>query len=76
MVGKGLRAQRLPARTGREIDDRAGRRWPWAPIDAFGGKVFVEGEIWNAVSDGSIAKDENVEVTAVDGLTVRVRRST
>jgi len=74
VAGKGLRAQRLPARTGREsmVGQTA---LALGPIDAEGGTVFIEGEIWNAVCDGSIAKDESVEVTAVDGLTVRVRRS-
>jgi membrane-bound serine protease (ClpP class) len=74
VAGKGLRAQRLPVRTGREsmVGQTA---LALGPIDADGGTVFVEGEIWSAVCDGSIAKDESVEVTAVDGLTVRVRRS-
>lgn len=73
VAGKGLRAQRLPVRAGREA--MIGLLAPaLTPIDAAGGKVLCEGEIWNAVSDESIAKDENVEVVAVDGLTVRVRR--
>lgn len=73
VAGKGLRAQRLPARTGREamVGQTA---LALGPIDAAGGTVLVEGEIWSAVCDGSIARDESVEVTAVDGLTVRVKR--
>lgn len=43
-------------------------------IDAAEGTVFIEGEIRRAVCEGSIAKDESVEVTAVDGLRLRVRR--
>jgi membrane-bound serine protease (ClpP class) len=73
VAGKGLRAQRLPVRTGREA--MVGLLVPaLTPIDAAGGKVLCEGEIWNAVSDVAVDRDEYVEVVAVDGLTVRVRR--
>ena len=72
VVGAGLRAQRLPVRAGRETMlgkivlalDR---------IDASGGKVFIEGELWNAVSDVPVAKDQPVEVVAVAGLTLKVK---
>ena len=37
------------------------------------GKVFIQGEIWNAVADSPIACDAPVRVLAVDGLTLRVR---
>ena len=37
------------------------------------GKVFIQGEIWNAVADAPIARDAPVRVLAVDGLTLRVR---
>jgi membrane-bound serine protease (ClpP class) len=40
-----------------------------------GGKVFVHGEIWNAVSDGIIGEGERVEVLAIQGLTLRVKRT-
>ena len=43
------------------------------------GKVFVRGEYWNVEVDGvdseSIADGEAVEVVAVEGLTLRVRRA-
>jgi membrane-bound serine protease (ClpP class) len=39
------------------------------------GKVFVRGEYWNASADESIASGEAVEVTAVEGLVLRVRRA-
>ncbi|WP_290651556.1 nodulation protein NfeD [Aquisalimonas sp.] len=41
------------------------------------GKVRLLGEVWNAVMDGSgeIRKGDRVRVTAVDGLSVRVRPS-
>jgi membrane-bound serine protease (ClpP class) len=37
------------------------------------GKVFIQGEIWNAVSDQPLARDTPVRVLAVEGLTLRVR---
>jgi membrane-bound serine protease (ClpP class) len=40
------------------------------------GQVQVDGEIWRAVSDGgAIAAGEQVRVTAVDGLTLKVSRA-
>jgi membrane-bound serine protease (ClpP class) len=40
------------------------------------GRVFVRGEYWNASSDEEIAANEKVEVTAVEGMRLRVRRAT
>jgi membrane protein implicated in regulation of membrane protease activity len=37
------------------------------------GKVFVSGEIWQAVTDGRIAAGDRVEVLGRDGLELRVR---
>jgi membrane-bound serine protease (ClpP class) len=39
------------------------------------GKVFVRGEYWTAEADEEISAGERVEVTAVDGMRLRVRRS-
>ena len=39
------------------------------------GKVFVRGEYWNASADEEIASGESVEVTAVEGLHLQVRRA-
>jgi membrane-bound serine protease (ClpP class) len=36
------------------------------------GKVFVRGEIWNAISDSPLAAGHQVEIRRVDGLTVCV----
>jgi membrane-bound serine protease (ClpP class) len=70
-VGAGLRAQRLPVRTGRET--LLGRVVPArARIDAHGGKVFVEGEYWNARSDAVIEEQQPVEIVGVEGLTLKV----
>jgi membrane-bound serine protease (ClpP class) len=38
------------------------------------GMVLVRGEYWTATSDAPIERDEPVEVVAVDGLRLRVRR--
>jgi membrane-bound serine protease (ClpP class) len=51
------------------------------PIDPRG-KIFVRGEYWNVESEalgperGAIAEGEAVEIVAVHGLTLRVRRAT
>jgi membrane-bound serine protease (ClpP class) len=42
-------------------------------IDSRGGKVFIEGENWNAVSDIVVEKDEPVEVVGIEGLTLKVK---
>ena len=42
-------------------------------IDSTGGKVFIEGEHWNAVSNAVIKKDDLVEITGIDGLTLKVK---
>jgi membrane-bound serine protease (ClpP class) len=39
------------------------------------GRVFVRGEYWTARSDERIEPDEAVEITAVEGLKLRVRRA-
>jgi membrane-bound serine protease (ClpP class) len=71
-IAAGLRAQRQPAQVGREI--LIGKIVPaMERIDASSGKVFVEGEYWNAVSDVAIEKDRPVEIAAVEGLTLRVK---
>jgi membrane-bound serine protease (ClpP class) len=43
------------------------------PINARDGNVFIEGEYWNATSDKPVEKGQPVQITAVEGLTVRVR---
>ena len=71
VVAKGVRAQNLPAKVGKEI--MLGKvASALSPIDKNGGKVFVEGEYWNATSDSPIAEGQDVKILAVDGLTLRV----
>jgi membrane-bound serine protease (ClpP class) len=43
------------------------------PIDSRSGRIFVEGEYWNAVSDTPIEKGEDAEIAAVQGLTIRLK---
>lgn len=39
------------------------------------GRVFVHGEIWDAVSEEPIEEGEQVEVAGIQGLTLQVRRA-
>jgi len=72
VVGAGLRAQLLPVQVGRET--LLGQVVPAVtPIDAQGGKVFIEGEYWNAVSETPVAAGQPVEILAVRGLTLTVK---
>ena len=75
VVAKGLRAQRLPIKAGKET--MLGKTVAASTqIDSTGGKVFVEGEYWNAVSDTPVEQGQPVEVAAVLGLTLKVRPKT
>jgi len=72
VVGKGLRAQLLPARVGRET--LLGKTTPAVTrIDTASGKVFVEGEYWNAVSEAPIEAGHPVEIVGITGLTLKVK---
>jgi membrane-bound serine protease (ClpP class) len=72
IVAKGIGAQRKPAVTGRE--GMIGRTVPaQSKIDSAGGRVFIEGETWNAVSDAPVETGQPVEVTGIDGLTLKVK---
>lgn len=72
VVGAGVRAQRLPTRTGRET--MLGKTVAAvSPIDGKGGKVFVEGEYWNAVSDSQAKPGDPVEIIGIEGLTLKVK---
>ncbi len=66
------RAQALPPKTGKDalvgMIGKATRT-----IDPEG-KVFVNGELWNAQSEERIEEGERVEVTAVHNLKLKVKR--
>lgn len=72
VVGAGLRAQLLPVKAGRET--MLGKTGPaLVAIGPQGGKVFVEGEYWNAVSDVPIEAGQAVEIVGIAGLTLKVK---
>jgi len=72
VVGAGLRAQRVPARTGRE--SLPGRTVTVLErTDANRGRVSLDGETWNAVSGEPIEPDHRAEVVTVSGLTLQVK---
>ena len=72
VIGKGLRAQRLPVKVGAET--LIGKTVAaLTPIDSHGGRIFVEGEYWNAVSDAPIEKGQAAQIAAVEGLTVKLK---
>jgi membrane-bound serine protease (ClpP class) len=75
IIGSGLRAQRLPVKVGRET--MIGKTVSaLTPIDLTGGKIFLEGEYWNATSDVPVEKGQLVQISAVEGLTVKVQPKT
>ena len=75
IVAAGLRAQFLPVKAGAET--MLGKTAKvLTPISAQGGKVFVEGEYWNAVSDAPIIEGQLAEITAIEGLTLKVKPKT
>jgi membrane-bound serine protease (ClpP class) len=72
VIGKGLRAQGLPVKAGAEA--MIGKTAPaLTAIDPFGGRILIEGEHWNAVSDEPVVQGRTVEVAAVQGLTLKVK---
>ncbi len=72
VVGKGIRAQFKPAYSGASamIGQTAN---VLSRIDSAGGKVFIEGETWNAVSNNPVEAGQTVEVTGIEGLTLQVK---
>src|SRR2546423_7099253 len=71
-IVKGLRAQRLPVKTG--VQAMVGKTLTApTPIDSQGGRIFVEGENWSAVSDTPVEPGEVIEIAEVQGLTLKVQ---
>ena len=69
----GLKAQQRKKMLG--IEGLIGERGEaYTDFEKGKGKVFLHGEIWNAVSDQEIKKGDQVEVIEVSGLTLRVRK--
>jgi membrane-bound serine protease (ClpP class) len=71
-VSKGIRAQRLPKSAG--VETMIGKTVAaLSRIDSAGGKVFIEGEHWNAVSETPIETGQPVEIAGIEGLTLKVK---
>jgi membrane-bound serine protease (ClpP class) len=71
VIGKGVRAQRLPAKMGKEtMIGKTGNAL--TAIDASGGKIFFEGEYWSAVSDVPVKIGQPVLIKSIEGLTAKV----
>ena len=71
VIGKGLRAQLLPVKAGAET--MLGKTvTTLTAIDSRSGRIFVEGEYWNAVSETPIEKGEVAEIAAMQGLTLKL----
>jgi membrane-bound serine protease (ClpP class) len=71
-VSKGIRAQRLPKSAGAET--MIGKTVnALSRIDPQGGRVFIEGEHWNAVSETPVEAGQPVEITGITGLTLKVK---
>jgi membrane-bound serine protease (ClpP class) len=72
VAGAGLRAQFKPVRAGKET--MLGKTVnALSPIDLQGGRVFIEGETWNAISDIPVPSGQPVEVIGIEGLTLKVK---
>jgi len=71
VVGKGVRAQRLPVKVGKEtMIGKTGSAL--TGIDASGGKILFEGEYWNAVSEVPVGTGQTVLIESIHGLTAKV----
>ena len=73
VIGLGIRALKNPYVSGREgvVGHMGEARTDLTPT----GKVFVDGSLWTATStEGDIPAGEQVEVTQMRGLKLRVRR--
>jgi membrane-bound serine protease (ClpP class) len=72
VVGKGIGAQLKPAQTG--TGTMIGKTInAISRIDSAGGKVFIEGETWNAVSATPVEAGQAVEITGIQGLTLQIK---
>lgn len=75
LVGSGVRAQRARVITGMEGMIGAEGYAETDIAQQSPGKVFVEGDIWNAVTEGDpVSKDGRVTVVEMKGLTLVVKK--
>jgi membrane-bound serine protease (ClpP class) len=74
-ISKGIRAQFKPVQAGKET--MIGKTVnALSRIDSTGGKVFIEGEHWNAVSETPVETGRPVEIIGIEGLTLKVKPKT
>ncbi len=74
IVTEGVRIQFSSHRTGKEY--MVGKKAEVTdPINGGSGRVFVSGEYWNAESEDPIGEGEYCEITGVEGLTLKVKKS-
>ncbi len=75
VVGKGIRAQFKPVRAGAKtmFGQTANAL---SRIDSSGGRVFIEGENWNAMSATPVEAGQPVEIIGLEGLTLKVKPKT
>ena len=71
-VSMGIRAQRRRVTTGSE--GLVGEVGVARTEISDGGTVFVRGELWSARSDDNVSAGDAVEVVAVEGMRLKVRR--
>ena len=72
-VGLGLKAQRRKPAVGAEklVGDMGVADSALNPE----GKVYIQGEYWNAEADGRIGKGQRIKVVSNDGLRLRVKKA-
>ena len=75
IVSAGLKIQFTRHKTG--IEAMVGKQAEVVDkVDKNGGRVFVDGEYWNAISDEPISKGEFCEIVEIKGLRMKVSKNT
>lgn len=75
ILAKGIGAQFRPALAG--VETMLGQTVKaQSRIDAQGGRVFIEGEIWNAICETPVEAGQPVEIMGIQGLTLTVKPKT
>ncbi len=72
VISYAIKAQLSKVKTGRE--GLSGEVGTASSDIAPRGKVFVHGELWDAISEEPIASGERVRIKAVDGMTLKVKK--
>jgi membrane-bound serine protease (ClpP class) len=75
VVSAGIKAQFMPVKMGMETLAGA-TAVALSRIDGSGGRVLVEGEDWQAVSNTPVSEGQPVEIVSVNGLSLTVKPKT